>query len=192
MSNRLFNPCVVAVMLISGSAYGQNQQFRHLQGGRVGGVFFFDSDHGWTAEDGARVRFTQDAGQSWEYGFTPVDFREELTDIYFIGVQDGWAVSAEGSVLRSFDGGETWEKINTDPAFMTDFNDNPAKLNTIFMHNSADGWVGGDAGALWYTEDGGESWTEAPVSRPRAHRVRRGPRAGGTAPGRRFPGSCSR
>jgi photosystem II stability/assembly factor-like uncharacterized protein len=170
---------IVALLALSTTAFtatavfGQAPEFHHKQGGPVNGVFFLDGTHGWTAEDGARVRFTEDGGQTWEYGFTPTDFREELRDVYFVDESDGWAVSAGGSVLRSLNGGLTWARINTDPAVLTDFNENPAKLNTIYMFDELDGWVGGDSGALWYTADGGASWDPAP--NPPAGFVTEGP-----------------
>ena len=81
-------------------AWGQAPEFRHLDGGRISGVFFLDDTLGWTAEDGARTRRTTDGGQSWVYGKTPDSFREELTDVYFVDDQNGWAVANRKHRLR--------------------------------------------------------------------------------------------
>ena len=117
------------------SAVSQTPEFHHKQGGPVNGVFFLDNSLGWTAEDGARVRYTTDGGQSWDYGSTPENFREALRDVFFLDEDLGWAVSAAGSVLVSTDGGLSWDKANEDPAVLTDYFDQPAKLNTIHMIN---------------------------------------------------------
>jgi photosystem II stability/assembly factor-like uncharacterized protein len=160
--NRLLSLlAVLGLLLLSNATFGQGPRFFHKQGGRIKKSFFLDNTHGWTAEDGARTRFTLDGGLTWAYGDTK-NVREELGNVFFINTSDGWAVTLAGSVLRSFDGGVNWDKINTNPAVIPDVNGQPAKLNTIFMFDGLDGWVGGDDGALWVTSTGGATWTEAP------------------------------
>ncbi len=54
------------------------------------------------ADDLARL----DLPPSWEE-------HAELTDVFFLNSQLGWAVGAQGVILRTVDGGRSWSKIST-------------------------------------------------------------------------------
>lgn len=165
MLNRFFHLLTVLTpLLLANAPSGQGPKFYHRQGGRISGVFFLNDTHGWSSEDGARVRYSQNGGLDWQYGFTPDNFREELTDVYFVDTSNGWAVSVAGSVLRSTNGGVTWNKINA--TTLVDTKGAVAKLNTIFMFDTSNGWAGGDDGALWSTNSGGVFWSQAPNPPP--------------------------
>jgi photosystem II stability/assembly factor-like uncharacterized protein len=151
-----------AILSASGVARAQTPSFKHLQGGRIGGVYFVDSTHGWSAEDGARIRFSEDGGQTWDYQDTPNTIRDELGDIFFIDQDIGWAATIQGEVLRTLDGGDTWDKINQNPSVITDAQGDNAKINTIFMFDAFDGWIGGDDGTLYTTSNGGVNWIPYP------------------------------
>ena len=140
-------------------------KFHYRQGGQLEGVFFLDgSQHGWTAEDGARIRNSENAGATW----TPVNFVDERVRGELRGIQirgsmlegvEGHAVGDGGVCLRSTDGnGQEWDWINeADP--ILDANGQPAELWDIFMITSQVGWSVGMRGALNRTLDGGETWS---------------------------------
>jgi photosystem II stability/assembly factor-like uncharacterized protein len=149
-------------MLVS-TAEAQAPEFKHLHGGRVGNVFFVNDARGYSAEDGARIRRSDDGGQTWVHQKTPNNIREELGDVFFINNDTGWAATTKGVILGTVDGGANWAQINLSPPALLNAFDDPAKINTIFMFpDGANGWAGGDDGALWQTDDGGVNWIAFP------------------------------
>ncbi len=131
----------VSAMLVS-TAEAQAPEFKHLHGGRVGNVFFLNETRGYSAEDGARIRITDDGGQTWEHQKTPDNVREELGDVFFVDNLVGWAATTKGAVLGTTNGGNTWTQINTSPPVILNAFDEPAKINTIFMFDAQTGWLG--------------------------------------------------
>src|SRR5215471_7954130 len=52
------------------------------------------------------VLVTNDAGATWKQ--SPVPVASDLTSVFFVDEEHGWAVGHDGVILRSGDGGATW------------------------------------------------------------------------------------
>lgn len=64
--------------------------------------------------DRGNVIYSDDEGESWETGRTPVDVM--LTSVCFAdGQKTGWAVGHDAVVLTTSDGGATWSQQYSDP-----------------------------------------------------------------------------
>ncbi|NOX88062.1 MAG: T9SS type A sorting domain-containing protein [Calditrichaeota bacterium] len=72
----------------------------------------------------------------------------------------GWAVGANGTILKSKDGGQSWEKQNS--------NTN-SDLLTVFAVDSLRAWAAGDEGTILKTENGGETWDK--ISLPESETI---------------------
>lgn len=95
-----------AFMLMALSAIGQiqAQRFHHMHGDTVRDIVFATPMRGFTAEDGAKTRYTTDGGLTWAYGeiqaveTTPalqVPMRR-VCSATTISTKDGWSAT-EGS-----------------------------------------------------------------------------------------------
>lgn len=158
---------VTAATLVGAQSFAQ-PRFHHLHGGEINGLFFVNSQRGWTAEDGTRIRRTDDGGTSWileEVDTSNLETRVELKNIFFTDTLNGWAVGNEGVVLRSTDGGLTWtdanpsDRVVNQSTAMGACESVKAELFDIFMISTSVGFVVGDDGALQKTTDGGLSWS---------------------------------
>jgi photosystem II stability/assembly factor-like uncharacterized protein len=79
-----------------------------------------------------------------------------LAGISFVGVDHGWAVGSNGTVVGTSDGGVHW--FTEASAVTYDL------YGVSFTHDSSsstyDGWAVGWAGTIVHTTDGGSSWTK--------------------------------
>ncbi|MHB1843831.1 MAG: WD40/YVTN/BNR-like repeat-containing protein [Deltaproteobacteria bacterium] len=103
---------------------------------------------------GGGVAVSHDAGQSWSWlsdqaSFTVVD----LSAVYFIDGQVGYAAGAQGSILATRNGGQTWAGETT-PAFGT--------LRALWFATPDVGAAVGDNGAIVLTRNG-MAWAAANV-----------------------------
>lgn len=127
------------------------------------------------ADDLARM----DIPPSWEQD-------AELTDVFFLNSQLGWAVGAQGVILRTVDGGKSWSRVSTAKKTQAEALSLAQKLRnmqpiqeaelqrpvrcrfeTIFFVDADHGWIGGGVEypcldrsrtVLLSTDDGGQSW----------------------------------
>ena len=166
---------LAGVMLAGGVLSAQTPEFRHLQGGLIEGMTFFNSIEGWTGEDGGRIRMTTDGGLTWTFADTDDESPGSwvlLRGLCFLdngeGGVIGWAVGEDGVVLQSTDGaGMTWSDLNPSNRVTSaidlddDCGEHLASLYDIFMIDDQNGWVVGLDGAIAVTADGGESWAPA-------------------------------
>jgi photosystem II stability/assembly factor-like uncharacterized protein len=123
-----------------------------------------------------------DDGKTWTQADVPVSC--DLTALYFVNAQLGWAVGQQGVVLKSADGGATWTKQldgkeaaellfqrygrpgNDDAAsqrlrkdaeaFVAQGADKP--FLDVWFENEKKGFVVGAFNLILRTEDGGKSW----------------------------------
>jgi len=169
---------LVAVVLAASAASQSQPKFHRLHGGLTHGVFFLDSQRGWTAEDGGVIRYTTNSGVNWTEVTFPQDedneaIRVPLQGIFVQTVPDqpsevrAWAVGDNGVVLTTLPGqnGTQWRDAN--PASrVADARDAPlpcgqnlSKLYNIYMlSDGLTGWVVGLDGALRKTVNGGLTW----------------------------------
>ncbi|GAA5165322.1 P-loop NTPase fold protein [Viridibacterium curvum] len=77
----------------------------------------------------------------------------DLSGVYFIDAQLGWAVGGNGAVLKTEDGGESWTVVNVGAE--THFG------GVVFSADGKRGWVlpAQSSGAARVSQDGGRSWS---------------------------------
>lgn len=73
----------------------------------------------------------------------------ELRDIYFTSALTGFAVGANGTILKTTNGGEGWIAKSSGTT---------ALLYTVFFYTPTLGFVGGSDATVRKTTDGGETW----------------------------------
>ncbi len=90
----------------------------------------------------------------------------ELTDVYFVDPDHGWAVGDRGVILATDDGGRNW-RLQRSPV--------PCRLESVWFSDERHGWIVGGwthpythltSGVILRTADGGERWehlTRAPL-----------------------------
>ena len=88
----------------------------------------------------------------------------ELTDIYFLDVDRGWAVGDRGVILMTENGGRRWRQADCPIN---------CRLESVFFIDEQRGWaVGGwahpythkSSGVVLRTENGGRRWTRVPAA----------------------------
>lgn len=93
----------------------------------------------------------------YNYGmiFNVIDEKKgyNLTSVFFINSNTGWASANNKSILKTTDGGESWLTIPITISV------NP-NLNSIYFHDANTGWVAGGNGTILKTIDGGNNWTD--------------------------------
>jgi len=140
-------------------------KFRWKRGGNLYGVSMVDGSHGWTSEDGGRVR-TYD-GTGWSLIATPDAVRNDLKDVMFIDSSTGWVVGLGGVALKTTNGGSSWTSITVNDTY------GAADLWSVYVASASEVWVGGDAPGstpgsrvtvLKHTTNSGSSWSDASYS----------------------------
>lgn len=99
----------LSLSIATPSTAAAQAKFHYRQGGQLEGVFFLNSQKGWTAEDGGRLRFSQDGGLTWAPAEVPDKVRGELRGVFMRSNLEGWAVGDGGVVLKTEDQeGDLW------------------------------------------------------------------------------------
>ncbi|MCI0997647.1 YCF48-related protein [Pseudomonas corrugata] len=129
------------------------------------------------------IIFSDDQGASWRQAIAPV--QSDLTAVYFISPQIGWAAGHDGIILRSDDGGASWQRqldgrsaAQSFKAFYQHRVDNGEQglqswlaeversygqgptlpyLDVLF-DDLEHGYAVGSFGSIAITSDGGETW----------------------------------
>jgi photosystem II stability/assembly factor-like uncharacterized protein len=146
-------------------ALAQSPEFTYRQGGHSHGIQFWDTDDGVVVEDGGRIRYTTDGGDTWIDAEVSDDYRDDFRGVFvLVGTNDAWAVGVGGHVFKTTDLGFTWNRLTElafdVPAPVLDKDSNPAELYDIWMLDEDEGWVVGLDGVLQYTDDGGVTWQD--------------------------------
>lgn len=92
------------------------------------------------------------AGGTW---VTQTIDTQNLTDVYFVDANNGWAVGANATILHTTDGGVTWTEQQ--PAWQFP----PAKdIDGVAFKDANCGWAVGEGNrkAVQWTNDGGVHW----------------------------------
>jgi photosystem II stability/assembly factor-like uncharacterized protein len=91
---------------------------------------------------------SQPVGWQWQ---NPYLQGNDLESIVMSG-STGWAVGAEGTVMKTTNEGFDWEIVNLGTT---------QTLNGIYMDIiSGNGWIVGNNGTIFYTDDAGETWSK--------------------------------
>lgn len=88
--------------------------------------------------------------QSW-YSVSEPDIKHNLSDIFFINENEGWAVGDSGIVMHTINAGQSWEFQNAGTK---------SSLKKIFFLDNQYGWAGTTDGSIIRTTDGGKNWSE--------------------------------
>ena len=125
------------------------QSFSYRAGGKPFGIHFLGTS-GWLAEDGGRIRYSTDSGDTWSQAVVDAAVRDQLRSIHFPTSTVGYAVGDNGAALKSTDGGLTWTKLTAVSTSQA--------LHQVFFHDALDGWIVGDFDTIFHTVDGGSTW----------------------------------
>ncbi len=120
-------------------------------------VHFVDAQTGWMVSNYGEIRKTTDGGATWVIQH---DINFELTDIFFVNNQIGWAVgisvssvNPQAPILKTTDGGTTWTSQSTSVAH---------RLWSVYFVGDQVGWAVGINSDLkdiiLKTSDGGLTW----------------------------------
>jgi photosystem II stability/assembly factor-like uncharacterized protein len=93
---------------------------------------------------------TTDGGTTWTHETEGLADAYWLTDVAFVGLENGWAVGWDGGVYRTADGGVSWAK---QASGVTD------DLESVCFVDASHGWAVGDYGTVLRTTDGGTTWS---------------------------------
>ncbi len=143
---------------------------------------FFVEDKGWIVGGSGLIFHTADGGKTWKRQRGGVQKKSTATNIapdgtcpdvgeparalmktLFLDKEKGFAVGADGTILRTPNGGSSWEDVSIDcmEIIPEDLMMNGiVSLNfyDIFFINESSGWVVGDSGAVFHSVDGGKEW----------------------------------
>ena len=128
--------------------YCWNRQNPIIVAGKwVTGVYFVNSQIGWTSGEGGTILRTIDGGANWQKQNSGTT--NGLVSIYFINNETGWAVGASGTILRTVDSGVTWQVQNSGTV---------NHLSSVYFVDDETGWAVGDSSIILHTIDSGVSW----------------------------------
>ncbi len=150
-----------------------NPDLHYLSGGTIRRPFVWqnpsdpDDVRVWVAEDGGRIRYSTDRGQTWVIQDTPLDAAQMIIDIDFH--EDGltgFASGRGGKILKTTDGGDNWQHLDPMMPVHDAKNGDPGVFWGVrFLPDNPNiGWVAG----LWsfmLTEDGGLNWQDVSIFR---------------------------
>ncbi|AZQ10377.1 WD40/YVTN/BNR-like repeat-containing protein [Shewanella khirikhana] len=88
---------------------------------------------------------------SWQQVETPT--RAQLTKVFFVNDNLGWAVGHDATIIHTRDGGKTWELQFSAPELERPF------MDVLFI-NESEGFAIGAYGLFYQTRDGGKSWQD--------------------------------
>jgi photosystem II stability/assembly factor-like uncharacterized protein len=112
-------------------------QFSRVRAGRVAGSAFAPGPDGTLAR-------TVDGGHTWTRG--NVATSQDVLDVSFPTVDDGYALDVAGGVFNTNDGGQTWATLNTGST---------ARANAVYAPSAGTVMVVGPTGIRRSTDSGG-------------------------------------
>lgn len=127
----------------------------------IGDIHFTSEAKGYLVTRNSLIYSTTDAGNSWERFDAAVNTGigggAGFTRVHFHGENNGWAVTANGDVLKTVDGSD-WEEV--EDVITTQSN---RTLNAVYTVDENTAFVGGGFGQTIQfkrTTDGGETWDD--------------------------------
>lgn len=95
------------------------------------------------------IWFSDDGGRTWTTQTDGAATTEDLKDIFFFDSKRGWAVGANGAILRTVDG-STWTSVTSGVA---------VQLNAVHFITAQVGFAAGASGTLLKSTNSGATWT---------------------------------
>lgn len=99
------------------------------------------------------VLHSGDKGNSWTQVQVPAS--ANLTAVYFVDAQHGWAVGHDEVILRTTDGGLSWERTRFNPG-------SSQPLLDVWFGDTEHGLAVGAYGVVLASSDGGRTWANQP------------------------------
>lgn len=93
----------------------------------------------------------------------------DLQDVCFVDEKTGWAVGANGLILKTIDGGKSWAKQEPEKPEQEPERRGPSRRRravtfwSVNFRDKNEGFITGSSGAVLYTKDGGETWKRSEV-----------------------------
>lgn len=119
----------------------------------VQSMCFVDGQNGWlimgNREVSGGIFNSNDGGDTWTE--QEAEYFGDLSGIFFVDANNGWAVGSGGTILHTIDGGQNWE---------TQFSGSNDDLHSIYFTDKHNGCISGgnySYGSIFYTETGGSS-----------------------------------
>jgi photosystem II stability/assembly factor-like uncharacterized protein len=119
------------------------------------GMYFIDSQTGWSVGEYGTILKTTDCGEDWTIQEIPWLF--DLCDVHFPTALIGYAIGTNGFIIKTTDGGNSWNKLE---------NKYSNNLNRVLFRDENNGWTIGEKGLILHTSNGGETWTLHPTNSP--------------------------
>ncbi len=113
-----------------------------------------------TVGERGHVLVSDDNGKSWQQKLVPT--RSQLTAVFFIDENSGWAVGHDAVILATDDGGDSWVLQHRDKQY-----DDP--LLDVWFKDLDNGFAIGAYGLFLSTDDGGKSWDRRQISEDDFH-----------------------
>lgn len=130
-----------------------------ISGGLPEGVYIYSVHAGLFPSEiwaSASFEFEKLAGAVGWYAQSPGN-EHDLTGVFFVDVNTGWAVSSYREILYTNDGGDIWVEQDDGQYY-------PHQYNDLHFVDSQTGWVVGHGwslgGTILHTSDGGTTWVE--------------------------------
>jgi photosystem II stability/assembly factor-like uncharacterized protein len=118
------------------------------------------------------VLASTDGGATWTQ--RPAPTRANLTAVYFVDAQHGWAVGHDEVILRTTDGGATWSRTHFEPQ-------KQQPLMDVWFADATTGFAVGAFSTVYRTTDGGATWTAVEFAPPPLSKPAAAKKAGATA-----------
>jgi uncharacterized protein (TIGR03437 family) len=140
-------------------------------------VVLLDDNHGWAVGDTrwdqathttkGTIINTTDGGATWSNQDPGVAVN--LSALFFLNANQGWAVGDNGTTVRTTDGGAHWTQApvatasSFESVFFTDALNGWATANAVTQYDVYNGEGTDYQACIWHTTDGGQTWTQQTV-----------------------------
>lgn len=95
------------------------------------------------------ILVSEDQGVSWQQQEVPT--RSNLTSVFFVDRNNGWAAGHDSVILQTSDAGRHWQQVYADP-------EDERPILDLWFRDMNHGYAVGAYGLFLKTEDAGKSW----------------------------------
>jgi len=113
-------------------------------------LFAFNRYDIWLATSAGYIYHSEDGGANWTAQESGVITSANYNVIRFVNPNVGYAVAADGVVVKTVNGGTTWGSVTSPGA---------NAITSLAVITTSKLWVGTTIGGLFYSNDGGTTWT---------------------------------
>lgn len=119
-------------------------------------IHFVDFHTGWVVGANGTIRFTKDAGNTWEIQDKG---NQDLLDIHCVDSQTCWIGGTQGVLYKTVDGGKNWDVLDSS------ITENNWPISGLKFKNAMEGFFtsyifGSSQLGTYYTQDGGVNWVK--------------------------------